>query len=180
MGAMSVILVPRLRPPVTTLGGVLLAVPVLIGFARDWLVVSGAIDPYSDGYQRASNGLKVVLLRWMPIPLRATAIAAAVQLGRVGADSGGTPVANPVGVVLWLACLATAGAVALGIAPRISSLILLATLVVHALGGVSSPALLVALAAAVGVLMGGGGALSIWQPEVRWFRRRAGEKQVGE
>jgi hypothetical protein len=70
--------------------------------------------------------------------------------------------------------------VALGIAPRISALILLATLLVRAAGGESSPALLVALMAAVGVLIVGGGALSIWQPEVRWFRRRAGEKRDGE
>jgi CDP-diacylglycerol---glycerol-3-phosphate 3-phosphatidyltransferase len=180
MGALGVILVPVIRPPVTTLGGVLLAVPLLIGFARDWLVVSGAVDPDSDGYQRLRGGLKRLFLRWMPLPLRAAAIVAAVRLGGLGAVSGGTRLADGFWAALWLAGLVASAAVALGFAPRISALILLATLLMRAAGGATSPELLVALTAAVSLLMVGGGALSIWQPELRWFRHRAGEKQVFE
>jgi CDP-diacylglycerol--glycerol-3-phosphate 3-phosphatidyltransferase len=178
MGALSVILVPLLGPPVTILGGLLLAVPLVIGFARDWLVVSGVVDPASTAYQDLRSGLKHVLLRWMPIPLRAAAIVATIRLGMVSADAVGTPGTYASGTVVWLVGLTAAVAVALGIAPRVSALILLAMLLVRAGGGESSPVLLAGLTATVGVLMAGGGALSIWQPEYRWFRRRAGDRQV--
>jgi CDP-diacylglycerol--glycerol-3-phosphate 3-phosphatidyltransferase len=188
MGALSVILIPALHPPVTTLGGVLLAVPLLAGFTRDWLVVSGAIDPASPAYQRIRESLKKVLLRWAPIPLRAIAVTTVVLLGSVQATTSeratsgatGLPIVDGSSLPLRLIELAAATAVAVGFVPRVSAIVLLATLLVRGIAGVPSVALLAALTATVVVLMIGSGALSIWQPEIGWFRHRAGEKRPVE
>jgi hypothetical protein len=51
-------------------------------------------------------------------------------------------------------------------------------LLFSAASGENSLTLLISLAAAVGVVMAGGGAISAWQPEVRWFGRRAGDKDI--
>lgn len=188
MGALGIILVPVLRPPVTTLGGVLLAIPLLIGFTRDWLVVSGAVDSRSAGYQRVRQEAKRVMLRWFPVLLRAIVIGVAIRLGSdavlrsaepaLGLGSFSLSVVGDTLSALRLIELAAAMAVGLGLAPRISAALFLALLLVRAAAGESSPTLLVGLTAAVGVLMTGGGAFSGWQPEVRWFGRRAGEKGV--
>lgn len=166
MGALSVILVPVLQPPVTTLGGALLALPLLIGFTRDWLVVSGKIDPDGASYQRIRRRLKLVVLHWLPILLRTLAITASVHLGSAGATAG----------LESSAFMIAGAAVGVGVAPRISAAFLLALLLARAAAGGSSPTLLIGVTAAVGVMMVGGGVLSVWQPEVRWFRRRAGDK----
>ena len=187
MGALSIILIPVLHPPLTTLGGILLAVPLMIGFARDWLVVSGVIDPISAGYQTVRKGLKLILLRWLPILLRGTVIVGVIRLGTVGivlsGNAGNSSVsfsllsAAGAGIVLRLIELAAGITVALGIAPRVSAGFVLAMILVRAMGGENSPVLLATLMGAVGVLVVGGGAFSVWQPEIRWFMRRAGEKE---
>ncbi len=188
MGALGIILVPVLQPPVTTLGGVLLALPLLIGFTRDWLVVSGVVDPDSVVYQRARQRVKRVMLHWLPVLLRAAVIAAAVHLGSVGATTSSEPevglassafsMAGEAGAALRLVGLAAGAAVGLGFVPRISAALFLALLLAHAAAGGSSPTLLMGVTAAVGVLMAGGGAFSAWQPEAGWLGRRAGEKGV--
>lgn len=42
---LTVVLTPLLAPPVTTVAGVLLATPFLLGFVRDWAYVSGRLVP---------------------------------------------------------------------------------------------------------------------------------------
>jgi CDP-diacylglycerol--glycerol-3-phosphate 3-phosphatidyltransferase len=190
MGALGIILVPALHPPVTTLGGVLLALPLLIGFTRDWLVVSGVVDVDSESYQRTRARIKLVLLHWLPVLLRAVVIASVVRLANVGIPAsaqvnvGSSPLGLPLGAAsvaaLRLVELAAGAAVGLGFAPRISAVLLLAPLLLRAAGNGDSPALLAAVGASVVVLMVGGGAFSVWQPENQWSRRRGGEERTGE
>jgi CDP-diacylglycerol--glycerol-3-phosphate 3-phosphatidyltransferase len=190
MGALSLILIPVLRPPVTTLGGVILAIPLLVGFARDWLVVSGAVDPESARYRRTRELARSALLRWLPVILRVIVIGAVIRLVSIptGAEAAvnagslvnGSSVTGGLGGILRLVELATAVAIALGISPRIASALLIAALLVRGSGGDSSPTLLEALACSVGVVMVGGGALSIWQPEIPWLSHRAGEGRMVE
>jgi CDP-diacylglycerol--glycerol-3-phosphate 3-phosphatidyltransferase len=188
MGMLSVMLIPILRPPVTSLAGPLFGIPLLAGFARDWFVVSGVVDPASEGYQRLRYVLRLILLRWLPIPLRLIAFVQVALLTRpwilvASGAAGAMPITGPesmsaTSTVVRLAEITAAVAIALGVAPRVSACVVLGTLVVRAAGGDLSPAMLTALLATVGVLILGSGALSIWQPEPRWLGRRAGEKTV--
>jgi len=188
MGMLSVVLVPILRPPVTSLAGLVFGIPLLAGFARDWFVVSGVIDPASEGYQELRRVLKRILLRWLPVPLRLIAFVQVILLTRprilvVSGAAGAMPIAGPepmsaASTVVRLAEITAAVAIALGVAPRVSACVVLGTLVVHAAGSDVSPAMLAALLATIGVLILGSGALSVWQPEPRWLGRRAGEKTV--
>lgn len=188
MGALTVILVPALRPPVTTLGGSLLAVPLLLGFARDWLVASGAVDPSSATYRRVRERLRLIVLRWLPVPLRAVVVAGVLHLGAAEAIAGnvgmfgtgplGLQTAGGTGESARLIELVAGAAVGLGFAPRFSAAVLLGSLLMRGASGTTSPDLLLTLAALVVLLLIGGGALSIWQPEIGLFRRRAGEKEA--
>jgi len=188
MGMLSVMLIPILRPPVTSLAGPLFGIPLLAGFARDWFVVSGVVDPASEGYQRLRYVLRLILLRWLPIPLRLIAFVQVALLMRpwilvASGAAGAMPITGPesmsaTSTVVRLAEITAAAAIALGVAPRVSACVVLGTLVVRSAGGDVSPGMLTALLATIGVLILGSGALSIWQPEPRWLGRRAGEKTV--
>lgn len=190
MGALSVILTPVVHPPVTTLGGGVLALPLLIGFSRDWLVVSGVVNPSSIGYQSVRRWLKLIVLRMLPIILRGVvgvgvfrlATGATILIGGAGAGSVGSvpPVSTGAGIVTRLIELAAGVAVAMGVAPRVFASVLLAVLLLRTTRGDNSPELLATLMAAVGVLMVGGGPFAVWQPEIRWFGRRAGGKEISE
>jgi CDP-diacylglycerol--glycerol-3-phosphate 3-phosphatidyltransferase len=188
MGALGIILVPVLQPAVTTLGGLLLAVPLLAGFTRDWLVVSGSVDVSSVEYQRTRQLVKRIALHWLPVFLRAVVMATALRLAydtsMVSAQSdlgfglSALAAAGESSVVVKFLWLAAGAAVGLGAAPRISAALFLVLLLFSAASGENSLTLLISLAAAVGVVMAGGGAISAWQPEVRWFGRRAGDKDI--
>ncbi len=52
MGFLSAMLWPIVGPPVTTLAGLFFLAPLLASFARDWLVISGLVDPASAVYPR--------------------------------------------------------------------------------------------------------------------------------
>jgi CDP-diacylglycerol--glycerol-3-phosphate 3-phosphatidyltransferase len=188
MGMLSVMLIPILGPPMTSLAGPLFGIPLLAGFARDWCVVSGVIDPASEGYQELRRVLRLILLRWLPVPLRLIAFLQVILLTRPGilvasGAAGALPIAGPepmsaASTVLRLAEITAAAAIALGVVPRVSACVVLGTLIVRAAGGDVSPEMLTALLATIGILILGSGALSIWQLEPRWLGRRAGEKAV--
>lgn len=46
VGVLCAILWPVLSPPLTTLAGLGIAIPVLVSFARDWLIATGRIDSW--------------------------------------------------------------------------------------------------------------------------------------
>ncbi len=70
MGFLCAALWPIARPPATTLGGVVFLLPFGLSFLRDWLVVSGRIDPDSAAYHRLRQALMTAFLRYLPLPLR--------------------------------------------------------------------------------------------------------------
>ncbi len=50
MGVLAVFLWPIARPPATTLAGTIVSLPLLLGFVRDWLLVTGRIAPNGARY----------------------------------------------------------------------------------------------------------------------------------
>jgi CDP-diacylglycerol--glycerol-3-phosphate 3-phosphatidyltransferase len=75
MGFTSVMLWPIVYPPGTTLAGVIFAVPFTASFIRDWLVVSGSLDPASASYLKARRVVSLVFTHWLPLFLRIGVVA---------------------------------------------------------------------------------------------------------
>jgi len=88
MGVLAVLLWPIAAPPATILAQALIAVPLLAGFGRDWLLVSGRLDPHAPGYRKLLEVSAGYAYRWAPLALRALLAASAV-LSLVGYLNGG-------------------------------------------------------------------------------------------
>jgi CDP-diacylglycerol--glycerol-3-phosphate 3-phosphatidyltransferase len=78
MGVLAVILWPVAQPPATTIAEGLVGIPLLAGFLRDWLVVSGRLDPQDPGYRRVVSALRRAAYRWAPLALRTALVVAGV------------------------------------------------------------------------------------------------------
>jgi len=184
MGFLSAVLWPILEPPATTLAGLFFLAPLLVSFARDWLVVSGLVNPASEGYRRARSLARTVLLRWVPVPARAVTVLSLVaevstNAGRLSAramlfQQAGLPFGErAVGLFLILEGLG-ALLIGLGIAGRAAAFVLLFPVgfTIVAAGLTDGSAVL--LSGVLTVVILGTGAFSLWQPEDRIFTRRLG------
>ncbi|MEK6588494.1 MAG: CDP-alcohol phosphatidyltransferase family protein, partial [Chloroflexota bacterium] len=134
MGFLGAMLWPIVKPPGTTLAGLFFIGPFLASFARDWLVVSGAVDPSAPVYQRTRSWVRAALLRWAPLAARTVVVLSlAVEISRRTARlaieselflQAGFPFNQ--GVVRIFLVLEVLGAIliGLGIAGRIAALAL--------------------------------------------------------
>ena len=76
MGFLAVVLWPLLGPPATVIAAYYFGVPFLVGFLRDWLYVSGVLQP-----GRATPGwLQALVARWLPLILRLALVALSLLL----------------------------------------------------------------------------------------------------
>ncbi len=179
MAFISVILWPLFGPPATFVAGACFGAPFLAGFTRDWLVVSGAVDPAAAGYRRVM-GWYAWGARWLPLALRLG--GAMLAIGALGArlwaalpapflalGSTGAALAAAAGVL----ALITAALLALGAVSRLAALgLLAATCIDLAVGGyqLHHAGLLIAI---IGLLYLGGGAYALWPADDALFERRA-------
>ncbi len=202
MGFVSVALFPVFSPPGTAFTAVLFAIPFLVGFAIDWLEVSGVkAKGIFQGERRLSyviGGLQLderykektykILTKWPPLVLRISlVILLGVWLERnlVGlispqyfsAANLTTAAAPP---VLWLELLLFIFVfgllmIAFGAAGRIAALVVLLGVGIYLnyFGLSSFEALLVVVAAAL--LYSGTGPYSLWMPEHGIITKRLGE-----
>ena len=180
MAFISVILWPLFGPPATTVAGICFAVPFLVGFTRDWLVVSGAVDPASPGYRRAA-GWYAWGARWTPPVLRlGAAVLAGVFLAPalwraepraayLAMGAAGAALAGGAGLL----ALISAALLALGAVNRLAALGLLAATCADLAARGYQPYHGALLTAAIGVLTLGGGAFALWPVDDALFERRA-------
>lgn len=184
MGFLSAMLWPIVGPPATTLAGLFFLAPLLVSFARDWLVVSGLVNSASGGYRRARSLARTVLLRWVPVPARAvTVLSLVAEVSRKSVrlpaqamlfQQAGLPFGErTVGLFLILEVLG-ALLIGLGIAGRAAAFVLLFPVgfTIVAAGLTDGSAVL--LSGVLTVVILGTGAFSLWQPEDRIFTRRLG------
>lgn len=75
MGFMSVVLWPVVPAAMTQLAGSIFFAASAASFGRDWLIVSGAIDPASAGYRNVQQTAVRWLTRWLPLVWRLAAVA---------------------------------------------------------------------------------------------------------
>jgi CDP-diacylglycerol--glycerol-3-phosphate 3-phosphatidyltransferase len=184
MGFLSAMLWPILKPPETTLAGLFFLAPLLVSFARDWLVISGLVNPASEGYRRARLLARTVLLRWVPVPARVVTVLSLVaevstNAGRLSAramlfQQAGFPFdERAVGLFLILEGLGVL-LIGLGIAGRAAASILIFPIGFTIVAAGLTPDARLLLSGVLTVLILGTGAYSLWQPEDRIFTRRLG------
>ena len=178
MAFASATLWPIVIPPVAALAGVLFAIPFAASFGRDWLVVSGFLDPASPGYLAWRRRLKRILLHYLPPAVRLALAAAMALLVMRGASALGDGLHVGQAILLGLQLVATA-CIALGWAGRLAAIGLIVPLGPGAFAEDLSLLRGWALGMAIAVLILGTGALSLWKPEETVFRRRAGEGDDG-
>jgi len=82
MGFMSAVLWPILPADGSTIAGTLFAIPTTLGFLRDWLVVSGRLDPTHPTYKRIQHYLVTATRLWFPLLLRIILLISLVLLYR--------------------------------------------------------------------------------------------------
>jgi CDP-diacylglycerol--glycerol-3-phosphate 3-phosphatidyltransferase len=190
MGYLSAVLWPIVTRPAATLAGLFFLVPFLATFARDWLVISGWLDPAGERYRRARSLGEVLLLRWFPMPARAVAalsLAAGVSHRASRLDlqvqvfrQAGLPFGQAAVQLFLILEGIGAALLALGIAGRAMAIVLLFPLGFTIVAGGLTPELALSLSGVLAVLILGTGAFSLWRPEARFFGRRPGAPSVQE
>jgi CDP-diacylglycerol--glycerol-3-phosphate 3-phosphatidyltransferase len=167
MAFVSAALWPLVLPSVATLAGVLFAIPFAFSFGRDWLVVSGVLDPLSNRYATGRLRFKRLFLDWLPPFLRLSLAAALVVL---------TTDMLPSVMILLIIQIVAGACIAVGLAGRLASIALIVPLALGANANGLAPLRAIALGLTLGILILGTGAASLWKPEERLLRRRAGER----
>jgi len=169
MGFIAAALFPVFSPPGITLAAALFALPFLVSFLRDWLVVSGVIYPASNrGWSVRlieRRPLLAGLLRWTPVTLRilAAGLLAAWLIYDGPVSPGPMILAGLSGFLL-----------AIGAAGRLAALIVLLAAGIQ-IGSAALEVLDVLLiAAAIGLFHTGTGPWSLWVPERRLLAKRLG------
>ncbi|HSN75870.1 MAG TPA: CDP-alcohol phosphatidyltransferase family protein [Anaerolineae bacterium] len=184
MGFVAVVLWPVLDPAATRFAAIWFALPLAASFGRDWLVVSGRVDPASPAYRAALGRLQRLLTRRLPVLLRVLAVICFLWLAGTALRAPGglvetlhwpgvlTPQASAtlimalglVGVVLTL----------FGLEARLGALLL----IFPAGASISTGGLNLAngllVASAITLLHTGGGDWSLWRPSDRLFLQRLG------
>jgi CDP-diacylglycerol--glycerol-3-phosphate 3-phosphatidyltransferase len=198
MGFLGVVLFPIFAPPATHLVAALFALPFLIGFVRDWLVVTGILKPSSHqtgtswltqanylSTRFATLGLlKVVWFSRVPLVLRFFTVGliasqlfsgSALQLFESSPQGGFLQaLSGPFGLG-WLLLAAGMSLIALGAAGRLAALgVLVAIGLQQSLTGLSLTQIIL-ITGATALFFLGTGDLSLWKPEEQLIYKRLGE-----
>ena len=185
MGFISVLLWPLNYPTAATaLAAVAFSAPVLAGFVRDWLVVSGRLDPHSIRYQTWSHRLSELFDTWLPPLLRAGVVLLSmvyllpIAINPIQREAlflwPGTPYPALAANLLALLTASTSLMLALGLLARLAALGLLAPIVITTLtGGLNglNGSLLVGI---ILLMLLGGGRWSLWRLDDIWVTIKAG------
>lgn len=175
MGFFCVALWPLFGPPMTTIAGTLFVAPVLLGFVRDWLVVSAALRPTTPLYRRLQQ-VRAIAWAWLPPFLRALGgtaglLVLAPDLWRA---AGSGPAGWTAGVCAALAILGAASLL-FGAGTRLGAIGLLSAVAAATAWGGYRPWYGVLLAATIPLLYTGAGEAALWRREDALFERRLGE-----
>lgn len=188
MGFLSVVLWPILPRPMAVIAGTLFAAATGAGFLRDWLVVSGTLDPASGRYRRVQRLLYRLLATFLPPMWR---LALLVSMGSILWNaampfppaawrdliaSWGVPGAAVLSGIIALIALIGAPLVGLGVLPRLVSVALSLPIGFD----IATRGLLwdnaLALISIIFVMLFGSGPLAAWPAEDRFLMQRLGDQ----
>ena len=187
MALMTIALWPIVPIEGLRLAGLMFFTPLMLGFARDWLVVIGYIDPATPSYRKVQHILYVGLAKWGVLLLRIALFVAMVMIYR--ALSPSAPLAlrllqPPVWVDLvsnwhapmpWAAMIASFVAISgllttamttLGIVGRVSAMFLLVAIGFDIAVNGLQVANTIALISACGIGLLDTGYFSLWMPKI--------------
>lgn len=175
MAFFCVALWPVFGPPATTIAGSLFVAPILIGFVRDWLVVSGALSTAAPIWQRLLR-VRYAAYAWLPPLLRwiggGAALLAAATGGWTAGSSG--PAGWPADILSGLVGVSAAGLL-LGAGTRLGAIGLLIAVCAGLAAGGYQPVYGVVLTTTIPLLFLGAGKIALWRGEDVLFERRLGE-----
>jgi uncharacterized membrane protein YphA (DoxX/SURF4 family) len=173
------------------LAALVIGVPVLLGFVRDWLFVSGRLNAGSQHYRQVQRALYLLLARWLPLVWRVLlALAMALVLAnfepwyRPGPwqallQSWGLPGASLLASLLAVTAVFGTILVSLGILGRLFSILLLFPIGFDiSTAGLTWPNG-VALVCVLLITFFGTGIVSLWHPEEAFLVPR-GQKEDSE
>ena len=165
MGLVALALLPLFNPPFTSIAAALVMTPLLVGFGRDWLVVSCRLR--IDGNQRTAldHWVGVATARFLPLLLRPLLLACGIATLVQGAASLPHPFwLWPLGLCCLLAGIGWLGRSA----ALLLTLLLSSSLTPY---GTDLP-VLVLFGIAATLMLTGTGPLSLWSPEEGILYRR--------
>jgi CDP-diacylglycerol--glycerol-3-phosphate 3-phosphatidyltransferase len=154
MGLVATVLYPVLGPPGTSIAATLFMLPTLVLFGREWLLVTGRLDPEA-GRAALAAGRRLLSLG---LPVLRAGVAAALVVLCVQRQ-------------LPPPALLAAALLAAGILTRLAAFAAAVALALILPGG---PGVLLAYVATLLLLLAGGGRASLWSPEDRWLFTPAG------
>jgi CDP-diacylglycerol--glycerol-3-phosphate 3-phosphatidyltransferase len=170
LGFLAVVLMPVFSPPVTYLGALIFGLPLLLGFVRDWLAVSGKLQV------GALSSRTRFLADGLPLTLRLAALVLNLALAVHWSASIERP--DSLLAFMFLANFVLGSLVILGVMPRIASIFALVD-VGFILMITSFTPQLVMLAVDYSILLYiGSGSLSLWPIDDRLFRTPVGGKPI--
>jgi hypothetical protein len=182
MGLAGMALLPVFNPPFTFMAAYIFMTPLLIGFFRDWLVVSCRIK--TDANQQAVLDLWArSFMMKVPVVLRLVIFAGGIAMLVDYGVYQTCLLLQPVQCIPYILCLISCLLAAVGFMGRSASLCLVlllgsshAPFVPFAPFAVSSTTMVVFSAAAI-LMLTGTGAMSLWAPEEMILYRRSGNNR---
>jgi CDP-diacylglycerol--glycerol-3-phosphate 3-phosphatidyltransferase len=167
MGLVGVALLPLLHPSFSFVAAYIFMIPLLLGFLRDWLVVSCRITSDTAVERR----IGALLTRGFPLALRFIILVSGLAMLTAGDDY---LTSLPRQLALGFCCL-LAGCAVMGRSASLFLTLLLGSNLSPI--GISMPAM-VLFAAAATMMLTGTGTLSLWAPEETILYRRHGKKMA--
>ncbi len=165
MGLVGMALLPIFNPAFTSIAAFIFMAPLLIGFMRDWLVVSGRMKTGPGQQSTLDRQARSLMTRTLPLVLRLAVLAGGVML-LVG--NGVNPTHLPWQLAIGFCCLAAG----FGFMGRSAGLCL-----VVVLGSTASPFGMSVISTVIfgtgaALMLSGTGVLSLWAPEEMILYRR--------
>lgn len=171
MGFLAAVLWPVFTPPGTEIAATLFGIPLLYGFGRDWLYVSGILSSAADGAARPAARLQHAL----PPAIRGLILLLNLPIIGQWIQSAGR--ATPEWIALGLLNLLLVLMLSLGILPRIAAIGGLCLLGFYQLIAPLTTAQIGLAVLYTVILYAGGGMFSAWAPEEYLFHRQAGSSR---
>ncbi len=178
MGLVAMVLLPIFHPPFTSIAAYIFMTPLLIGFFRDWLVVSCRLK--TDAHQRAGLDLRLkAVLQQLPLALRLGIFAGGIITFLNPAVSRIYLPWQWAAQCLFFLCGLLA---AVGFMGRSAALLLILLLgsTLSPLG--ISPLSFGIFSIAAVLLLTGSGSMSLWSPEeaILYRRKRKSSREDGQ
>jgi CDP-diacylglycerol---glycerol-3-phosphate 3-phosphatidyltransferase len=170
MGFLAGILLPIFTPPGTWIAATLFGAPVLFGFIRDWLSVSGVLKA------RAAKGTSrlALLESWLPVLLRVSIPVLAFGLGAFYLSDEQALAADWLAGFVLIIHLVLLSLIFIGVLPRILAIGGLCVFGFYQVfGALTTPQIGLAIVYTL-ILYLGSGPLSLYSPEEILFHRPAG------